>query len=266
MREYSCTWQDDRWPAVSSNGDLAPSLPPHPNRPQTTNILPEPGELAARIAEAKNSAQLLLQFVESTPEGEMDDNDLIKEFVDRCRTSSRVIQTFIHSTHPAPDQETLLTLIETNDEISAAISSQQRAMHKARKSRGSSTPSSSNVNSPSPPSTSDRVASGARTGPTRATQGPGSPDPSAPLIELPSVRMSNIPSHPAPAAAPAPRVDSGRYEYNAAAFEVQNPFADDYATTDADRYRQNNTNTNTEHASHPDRAPGQPAQPAEHGR
>lgn len=226
------------------------------------NILPEPAELAARIAEGKNSAQLLLQFVESTPEGDMDDNDLIKEFVDRCRTSSRLIQTFIHSTHPAPDQETLLTLIETNDEISAALSSQQRAMHKARKSRGSSTPSSSNVNSPSPPSTSDRAASGARNGPTRAVQGPGSPDPSAPLIELPSVRMSNIPSHPAPAATPAPRVTSGeRYEYNAAAFEVQNPFADDYATTDADRYRQNNTNT--EHALRPDRAP---AQPAEHGR
>jgi hypothetical protein len=33
---------------------------------------------------------------------------------------------YIHSTNPAPDEDTLLTLIETNDEISVAVSQQQR--------------------------------------------------------------------------------------------------------------------------------------------
>ncbi|KAJ5162654.1 uncharacterized protein N7500_004484 [Penicillium coprophilum] len=210
---------------------------PYSLSPAPANTLPNPVELAARIEEARNSAKLLTQFVQSTPPAELENNDLIKEFIDRCRSSSRGIQGYIHSTNPAPDEDTLLTLIETNDEISVALSQQQRAMLKARKMRGSSSPSSSNVNSPSP--TSPPVA----TGPTYFSPPAGppartttwSPEPRAPVpAQLPSVTMTGS---RAPASNPGPSATASRYEYNAEEFQVRNPFADDYATNDSDQER-----------------------------
>ena len=100
--------------------------------------LPPPHELAGRIEEAKTSAKLLLQVVQSTPPNEFVGNELIKEFVDRCQSASRSIQGYIHSDNPAPDEDTLLTLIETNDLLSVALSRHQRAMLQARKSAAAS--------------------------------------------------------------------------------------------------------------------------------
>ena len=217
----------------SANNSASPP-PPRPVHPQPpSNVLPELGELAARIEEAKNSAKLLTQFVQTTPLADVETNDLIKEFVDRCRTSSRLIQSYIHATNPSPDEETLLTLIETNDEISVALSQQQRAMLKARKARGSSTPSSSQVNSPSPP-TGEVMASGAgRPGSVSAPQGSRNIDISAPLINLSPTTTSDQ-QNPS-------RTNTEQYQYDSASFEVRNPFADDYAanSSTAERYGQN---------------------------
>ncbi|KAJ5578439.1 uncharacterized protein N7459_007403 [Penicillium hispanicum] len=224
----------DRWPMGSgSASNTAPAPPPRPGYPPPPpqrNVLPELSELAARIEEGKNSAKLLTQFVQTTPPVEMEDNDLIKEFIDRCRTSSRLIQSYIHATNPAPDEETLLTLIETNDEISVAISQQQRAMLKARKARGSSTPSS-HVNSPSPPASAVVASGAARPGPGEPSQGARNPEPSAPLVELSSTVMTGGRQKPS-------RTNTEQYEYNSADFEVQNPFADDYVAND-ERHHQN---------------------------
>jgi hypothetical protein len=229
------------------NSIIPPQVPPraypHQQQPYSqarapANTLPGPVELAARIEEARNSAKLLTQFVQSTPPAELEDNDLIKEFVDRCRTGSRIIQGYIHSTNPAPDEDTLLTLIETNDEISVAVSQQQRAMLKARKLRASSSPTSSNLNSPSP--TPQAAASGATTffPPPAApagtsTQSAESPAPVA--AQLPSTAMTGgrpLGSHPVSGS-----TTTGRYEYNSEDFQVRNPFADDYATNDSDPER-----------------------------
>lgn len=198
------------------------------------NTLPSPAELAARIEEARNSAKLLTQFVQSTPPVELEGNDLIKEFVDRCGTASRMIQGYIQTTNPAPDEDTLLTLIETNDEISVALSQQQRAMLKARKITGSSSPTSSNLNSPSP--TSQGVAPAATNFSPPPSAPPRtetrSPEPAAPVAtQLPSPTMAGgrpLASHPVPGSA-----TTGRYEYNSEDFQVRNPFADDYATNDS---------------------------------
>jgi hypothetical protein len=95
--------------------------------------LPTPEELAARIEEAKTSAKLLQQVVRSTPTEEVLDNELIKEFADRCQSASRSIQNYIHAENPSPDHETLLTLIETNEQLSNAMSKHQRALLTARK-------------------------------------------------------------------------------------------------------------------------------------
>lgn len=108
--------------------------------------LPPPHELAQRVEEAKTSSKLLLQVVQSTPSSEMIGNELLKEFVERCMSASRSIQDYIHSDNPAPDEDTLLTLIETNDQLSTAISRHQRALLQARKAAGAN-----NNPSPAPP-------------------------------------------------------------------------------------------------------------------
>ena len=100
--------------------------------------LPPPDELAARIEEAKTSAKLLLQVVQSTPASEILNNDLIKEFAERCQSASRSVQGYINSDNPAPDEDTLLTLIETNDQLSVAMSKHQRAILQARRAVSSS--------------------------------------------------------------------------------------------------------------------------------
>ncbi|KAL8692366.1 MAG: hypothetical protein Q9218_002585 [Villophora microphyllina] len=106
--------------------------------------LPPPHELAQRTEEARTSSKLLLQVVQSTPPNEVLTNELIKEFVERCQSASRSIQGYINSDNPPPDENTLLTLIETNDQISMALSRYQRAMLQSRRMTGNSP-------SPAPP-------------------------------------------------------------------------------------------------------------------
>ncbi|PGG97348.1 hypothetical protein GX51_07382 [Blastomyces parvus] len=95
--------------------------------------LPSLEELTARIAEANTSASLLLQLVQSTPTAEFYSNDLLREFSARCQAASRSIQGYINATNPAPDEDTMLTLIETNDKLSVAFSKYQRAAVIARR-------------------------------------------------------------------------------------------------------------------------------------
>lgn len=100
--------------------------------------LPPPAELAQRVEEAKTSAKLLSQLVQSTPANEILGNELIKEFVERCQSATRSMQDYIHSDNPAPDEDTLLTLIETNDLLATANSKHQRALLQARRAMGAS--------------------------------------------------------------------------------------------------------------------------------
>ena len=123
---------------------MAPAHNPHqPNyfaRNHKPRGLPPPAELAQRIEEAKTSAKLLSQVVQSTPPAELLGNELIKEFVERCQSASRSVQGYIHSDNPPPDEDTLLTLIETNDQLATALSRHQRAMLQARRVAGTTSP------------------------------------------------------------------------------------------------------------------------------
>jgi hypothetical protein len=105
--------------------------------------LPPPIELVGRIEEARTSAKLLLQLVQSTPAHELLGNDLVKEFAERCTAAQRSVQGYIACDNPAPDDDTMLTLIETNEQLSLAASKHQRAVLQARRLLG--------VASPSPP-------------------------------------------------------------------------------------------------------------------
>lgn len=196
------------------------SPPPVPQRNHPRR-LPSPEELAARIAEARNSAALLTEIVKSTPLNELEDNVLMKEFLDRCQSAQRILQGYIQSTDPAPDQDTLLTLIQTNEEISVAISRQQRAIFKARNLTGPSSPNSPNeTTSPAP------IASGAVPLPVAPTSTP-------PVLEQPERVVTETPNT-AMTSGRTPGMNT-RGGYNADEFQVRNPFADDYATEEEPR-------------------------------
>lgn len=102
--------------------------------------LPPPSELAARVEESKTSAKLLLQVIQSTPEDQVLSNELIKEFGNRCQSAQRDMQQYINSENPPPDDDTMQTLIETNEQLSLACSKFHRAVWAARKSMGATSP------------------------------------------------------------------------------------------------------------------------------
>jgi hypothetical protein len=107
----------------------------------SSRSLPPPVELASRIEEARTSAKLLLQLVQSTPPHELLGNDLVKEFSERCIAAQRSIQGYIGCDNPAPDDDTMLTLIETNEQLSLAASKHQRAVLQARRATQGASPS-----------------------------------------------------------------------------------------------------------------------------
>ncbi|KAL8667951.1 MAG: hypothetical protein Q9202_000416 [Teloschistes flavicans] len=149
--------------------------------------LPPPHELAQRIEEARTSSNLLLQVVQSTPPNEVLTNELIKEFVERCQSASRSIQGYINSENPPPDENTLLTLIETNDRLSVAMSRYQRAMLQARRMTGSSP-------SPAPP-----PAGGAQEMPVHTpADGPYNPPSGPPPRSNTTTSIFGNPSSPPP--------------------------------------------------------------------
>ncbi len=139
--------------------------------------LPPPAELSQRVEEAKTSAKLLSQVVQSTPPAEVLNNELIKEFVERCQSASRSIQGYIHADNPSPDEDTLLTLIETNDQLATAMSRHQRAMLQARKATGTSPRPSPNP----PPNQNGPFEAPGNAPPSGPPRGPQGPSFSAPL-------------------------------------------------------------------------------------
>ncbi|RAH68640.1 VHS and GAT domain-containing protein [Aspergillus aculeatinus CBS 121060] len=188
--------------------------------PRQQNTLPQPEELAERISEAKTSAKLLTQFVQSTPLTELLENDLITEFSDRCRTASRVIQNYIHATNPAPDEDTLLTLIQTNDELTVALSNHQHALLRARRSQG---PSGSQ--SPATSSNNETAASGA----VQPHAAPPVPPREPQRTFLPS--SASEPVMPGPSGSSSN--NGGWNDQRSGGSEDQDPFADRHTTTTA---------------------------------
>ncbi|SMY21216.1 unnamed protein product [Zymoseptoria tritici ST99CH_1A5] len=106
------------------------------NGPHRGRQLPDTVELASRVEEAKNTAKILLQLVSSTPETELLNSELIKEFNQRCQSAQRSMQGYINCDNPSPDHDTMQTLIETNEQLSLATSRYQRATLSARRTLG----------------------------------------------------------------------------------------------------------------------------------
>jgi len=103
--------------------------------------LPPPGELAARIEEARTTARLLVQTVQSTPQNELLSSDLVKEFGERAKSAHKSIQGYMACENPAADEDTMLTLIETIEQLNVAMSKRDRTLLQARKALGVGSPS-----------------------------------------------------------------------------------------------------------------------------
>ncbi|KAL2069367.1 hypothetical protein VTL71DRAFT_15705 [Oculimacula yallundae] len=139
-------WKKEHEKMVKIHGPAGPrtlNAPPFQNNDQnyfsrnhTSRRLPPPHELSSRIEEAKTSAGLLSQVVQSTPPSEVIQNELVREFADRCQSASRSIQAYMIAENPSPDNDTMETLIETNEQLNKAMNQHQRAILNARKAAG----------------------------------------------------------------------------------------------------------------------------------
>ncbi|KAK4239100.1 hypothetical protein C8A03DRAFT_43236 [Achaetomium macrosporum] len=125
---------------------------PYYQQPQHhSKRLPDPIELANRLEEARTSAKLLEQVVACTPPSEVLSNDLIKEFADRCTSASRSIQGYMSAENPGPDNDTMESLIDTNEQLQQALNHHHRAVLQAKKQLGVGD-SRSSISSPAPQS------------------------------------------------------------------------------------------------------------------
>ncbi|KAK3372416.1 hypothetical protein B0H63DRAFT_453745 [Podospora didyma] len=124
-------------PAAPYGGGGPPGpQPEYFARAHNNKRLPNPVELANRLEEARTSAKLLEQVVACTPPSEILQNDLIKEFADRCLSASRSIQGYMAANDPAPDNDTMESLIDTNEQLQNALNQNQRAVLNAKKQMG----------------------------------------------------------------------------------------------------------------------------------
>lgn len=140
------------WRRIANSFQSHPPPPPRPQnfamppadphsqnyfaRSHSNKRLPSPVELANRLEEARTSAKLLSQLVANTPSTEVLDNDLVKEFADRCLSASRSIQGYMTAENPGPDNETMESLIDVNEELQQALNNEKRARLSARKELG----------------------------------------------------------------------------------------------------------------------------------
>jgi len=234
----------DRWRSLGNRHGSVPRVPqnnPHPLSPQISQDqrvfgrgqLPPPHELVSRVEESKNSGKILMQLLQSTPPEEMMGNDLIKEFAERCQSAQRSMQGFINCDSPPPDDDTLQTLIETNEQLSLSMSRYQRAVLSARRATGASSAGTS----PNPEAQAQHQLGGAslQQPPSRPPKESFDRRPQATLF--PSTAPSGIPPSlqpgprpniysPIPPTPEAPRLSHTEPAYNKANVPTSDPFAD----------------------------------------
>lgn len=182
----------------------AATWPMEHNRAGSTSPkrLPPAAELATRVEEAKNSAKILVQLVQSTPLDELLISDLIKEFSERCQNAQSSFQRYMAYDNPPPDPDTLQTLIETSEQLSISLSKVQRAKLNARRTLGMTTGSASSTPPPEthhhPPPTSRDFAGkqpGIEHGMPHATRLAPAPSPTPPPF---TVRVTEPKPDPQP--------------------------------------------------------------------
>ncbi|KAK3996288.1 hypothetical protein QBC44DRAFT_377913 [Cladorrhinum sp. PSN332] len=129
-------YQQGAGPYQQGPGPYQEPRDPYRRSRSNGNRLPDPVELANRLEEARTSAKLLEQVVANTPPAEVFDNELIKEFADRCAGATKSIQGYMAATNPPPDNDTMESLIDTNEQLQQALNHHHRAVLQAKKHLG----------------------------------------------------------------------------------------------------------------------------------
>ncbi|KAH6688917.1 GAT domain-containing protein [Plectosphaerella plurivora] len=209
-------------------------------RDHSNRRLPNPVELASRLEEARTSAKLLSQVVLNTPAEELLNNDLVKEFADRCHSASKSMQLYMLAENPAPDNDTMESIIDTNEQLQSALNQHQRAVLTARKKLGLNVTSEHNsptVMSPAaqPPVPDNRPPPPQQFQQTPPPQQGGPPAPQAPSTNSFSRLFSRKPTNksneserfdPPPGPPPGPPPKQQISPPPAAAAEQDDPFRD----------------------------------------
>lgn len=194
--------------------------------------LPPPQELASRIEEAKTSAKLLQQLVQSSAQSELQSNELIKEFADRCQGAQRSIQGYISADSPPPDDDTMQTLIETTELLSLALSKHSRALLQARRALGqtaSPSPVGSGFSTPPAPSAPNAAVSATYTPSGLSPTSAYSPPPLPPSSMRNALERREVPTHsysPLPQLPPQHAENDAPQQIHDPGYE--NPFADNH--------------------------------------
>lgn len=193
----------------------------------------------------------------------------MKEFSERCAGAARSVQGYMAVESPPPDEDTMLTLIETNELLSVALSKYQRAVLNGRRAVGTTTnnnngAAANNVNrtgnenrtftSRDPSTNGQMVTPSCPAEPAEPPRQASSPQfleeiPSLPPLsstEEPHLSHSAFPtpSHAKPATPSPVQPAQRRYEYDADEFQVENPFADSAADNE------HHTISSQDHARH----------------
>jgi hypothetical protein len=187
----------------------------------------------------------------NTPPAETLDNELIKEFADRCLSASRSIQAYMVSRNPAPDNETMESLIDTNEQLQTALNQHQRSVLNARKQLGLG--ERSNATSPAADGSfygPDLLSGGAE--PNAPAVGNGKGKVTGPL----SVQPSGSASASGSGTATPSRKGKGTHT------EEENPFADPFADPQTEDDKPNGVASSSRaQAVNNDRMPHEPFHP-----
>lgn len=105
---------------------------------------PSPENLASRLREARTSARLLQQVVDTAAPDDINGNDLMRELAERCQHASAALQSVIGGDNVARTDSVVLSSIEANDLLTSALSNYHRAAIQARRN---SNPTSSQTTS-----------------------------------------------------------------------------------------------------------------------
>ncbi|CAK7223063.1 hypothetical protein SBRCBS47491_005074 [Sporothrix bragantina] len=210
--------------------------------------LPKPSELRRRLREAKTTASVLADVVNTTTPAALLKHDLADDLSARCRRATNQVLEYLNTRDPIPDNNEMADLLATHEVLEQTLHHYHRAVLEARKSLGvgeSRRPADGHVpaemtpagkgkaNAPASPTvagpsgTNNGGTSENNTGYINGPESPRSGDEAFDRNEDDDMIAAAIAASTAPGANARP----GRSGYEAggsssAANEIDNPFAD----------------------------------------
>ncbi|CAK7219168.1 hypothetical protein SCUCBS95973_003728 [Sporothrix curviconia] len=218
--------------------------------------LPKPSELRRRLREAKTTASVLADVVNTTTPAALLKHDLADDLSARCRRATNQVLEYMNTRDPIPDNNEMAELLATHEALEQTLHHYHRAVLEARKSLGvgeSCRPADGNVpiemtpagkgkaNAPGSPmtagpsgtnngGTSDNNNSGYNSGYINGPESPRSDDEAFDRNEDDDMIAAAIAASTAPGANARPGRSGlqagGGGGSSSAANEIDNPFAD----------------------------------------